>query len=483
MLSVYSFLLSSAWNGLCRFVPRLFLQMSSNPIARENINDPRVNPYSVLKLIFATLVIVSLIVLSIFSFVSLGLMISTKLGTGAAETKRFANYLSLLILASPVGLLGLFFGMYFLFVRYFVFVFLRRIAILMAKAGAIFLCFCLIFSACLLSMSLSWGESYSYGGIVDSTLVKESIEWAIDKKFSPFFQLDEDDSMFVEAEKGQWDDVGKSSFFLLHLIAAIGSVGIVVLVVNRKLVSHVGDVAVYVSQHDIHRYADAKRAIEDKVYSLLEDLYQSRHGNNRPRYRKITIIGHSLGSVIAYECINRLYSSVKARRADGKASSVGKDGVIDEDIGKRLNLITLGSPLAKIYTVFYLGSHKSEARRQLSELRYPAFTNNNARPSKWVNVWTPWDIVSSPLSLYYDLDRDLDGENDRSIIELKATELDWPLVSHMRYFDSNLFQCILRRLLGMRAQSDGRELDDAIDHYKRHQKDPWKNLFPENWGK
>ena len=69
---------------------------------------------------------------------------------------------------------------------------------------------------------------------------------------------------------------------------------------NRVLTSLFGDVARYVEASPAN--VGKRRAIRDRGLDLLEELHDSG------RYDRIVVVGHSLGSIIAYDLINLLWA-------------------------------------------------------------------------------------------------------------------------------------------------------------------------------
>jgi hypothetical protein len=75
--------------------------------------------------------------------------------------------------------------------------------------------------------------------------------------------------------------------------AVLTALGLLVVLVAR---SYIGDAAVYLSPAPEN--IEARRKIRTCALSLLQKL------NDDPRYERVVVVGHSLGSVIGYDALN-----------------------------------------------------------------------------------------------------------------------------------------------------------------------------------
>jgi hypothetical protein len=126
-------------------------------------------------------------------------------------------------------------------------------------------------------------------------------------------------------------------------------------------------------------------------------------------YARLLLVGHSLGSVIAYDAINL---AVQRTNLDaGRA-----------DVYRKISaLITFGSPLDKIAFFFRFRSEQNDyIRRQIVAQRHcfrsrdwdirgcqcedmnldDPFKIKLDETIQWVNYWDPLDPVSGPLDFY-----------------------------------------------------------------------------------
>jgi hypothetical protein len=210
---------------------------------------------------------------------------------------------------------------------------------------------------------------------------------------------------------------------------AVGAAAAAALVLlARLLVRVVGDIALYVTSDTsspFHRSrAEIKRAGEDLLVGLLslgEDLEagaehgatgaggRDRHGALVP-YDAVVLVGHSLGSVIAFDLVN-----VLSRRA----RSEGPPPTRVRPLLKLRGLLTFGSPLDKVAYFFrerlddgasvhaQLLSHRHATKRRASRRDDGPYRLAPYRVPfgwlRWVHLYAYADPISNPL-VFYDVD-------------------------------------------------------------------------------
>ena len=135
-----------------------------------------------------------------------------------------------------------------------------------------------------------------------------------------------------------------------------------------------------------------------------------RVGHGQGRLRRDGVQRHrdrraSLGSVVAYDVLNRLLIDHR----------LNPDGV-PEIAGRTRLFLTFGCPLDKTAFAFAAQGAGTEAREALVASFQPLITDEDARP-RWVNIYSPWDIISGSLD-YYDrrgsIESSCRGERRRS---------------------------------------------------------------------
>jgi len=98
----------------------------------------------------------------------------------------------------------------------------------------------------------------------------------------------------------------------------------------------------------------------------------------------VAIVGHSLGSVIAYDTLNGL---INEDERNGRKTGILKRTSI---------LLTFGSPLDKIAFFFTLQSKNAlHIRELLAEAVQPMIVDYQYRTFPWVNVYSPNDIIAA----------------------------------------------------------------------------------------
>ena len=70
--------------------------------------------------------------------------------------------------------------------------------------------------------------------------------------------------------------------------------------IRLVLVQFVGNVAIYVMPYKLDAFNDLRREIKLKVYNAAKAVY------SQAEYERVIVVGHSLGSVIAYDALNML---------------------------------------------------------------------------------------------------------------------------------------------------------------------------------
>lgn len=185
-----------------------------------------------------------------------------------------------------------------------------------------------------------------------------------------------------------------------HHVLAGGPVWAVLVLVSvaarRFLIEYAGDVAAYVQPHTVDRFYKLRSEIRDTVRKMAEALFAQRDANGYV-YDRVMLVGHSLGSVIAYDTLNRLLLD------DASTTLAGRP----YDVARRTKLLlTFGSPLDKIAFVFTTQPRKgatTQVRETLAALVQPLIDSVPTRMGiRWINIYSPWDIISGRLDFYDD---------------------------------------------------------------------------------
>lgn len=251
---------------------------------------------------------------------------------------------------------------------------------------------------------------------------------------------------------------------------AIGVAALLAGVAARSLLSsHVGDIALYVTSDRISSRARTRRAVLDEGQRMLEDLLKpeaanptgpgrdagaesaapslrtadgrpAEPGGAAPRasgYEAVYLAGHSLGSVIALDLLDRLARTSRHRPVP---------------LERVRGLLTFGSPLDKVAYFFRQRPAEGEAvRTQLLSYFHGVRRRRNQRDYgpyafapyrlpfahlSWLHVHAPADPLSDRL-LHYRVDR---------VVTLPRWE---PFTAHNAYWrDARFYSAALAWLAG-----------------------------------
>lgn len=226
---------------------------------------------------------------------------------------------------------------------------------------------------------------------------------------------------FWEVFRGWMGDgtmrVVRGSLVWLLLIAASAFV-------RQMLIQFVGDVAIYAAPYKLDSFFQLRGQIKQCVEKVAGAVYAlKRQDGSGHEYDQVFIVGHSLGSVVVYDVLNRL---VNEDEATGRPLNV---------VARTPLLLTFGSPLDK--TAFLLAiqkQHTDEAREALAAAVQPLIQDYGFRPERWINIWSPWDIFSGPLD-FYDLPESKDSKRVCNLMDPEATTL---LAAHVEYWENTL---------------------------------------------
>ena len=194
--------------------------------------------------------------------------------------------------------------------------------------------------------------------------------------------------------------------------------------VRWYLIEFLGDVVAYVESQTLDKFYELRRQIKDSVGTAARVVY------GMPEYEDILLVGHSLGSVVMYDVLNRM--------------------LIEEPIGpRRLSvrartklLLTFGSPLDKTAFLFGAQGTGSEAREALAASVQPLISDQAARPI-WINVSSPFDIISGSLE-FYDLP---DRSNRNPVQNVRDPHASTWLAAHEEYWrNDTIFDVLLQHV-------------------------------------
>jgi len=215
---------------------------------------------------------------------------------------------------------------------------------------------------------------------------------------------------------------------------------------SYALTAYVADVAVYTNMDAKSKDYQARNAILGGSTTALKQILAS------PKYARVILAGHSLGSVIAYDTINELLAE---RNADPEAGDDHPTPPLEPaHLLKLKGLATFGSPLDKIYYFFREHVKRDQAvraqilsmlhsfRKKPSGRDYGEFQFNysfgqldGAHGLVWINAWARMDLVSGKLKFY--------TPNHQQQFHYRV-----PVLAHLSYWsDPDFYEYFRTRLL------------------------------------
>jgi hypothetical protein len=230
-------------------------------------------------------------------------------------------------------------------------------------------------------------------------------------------------------ERGSvWGLLVVASFFIRHI-----------------LVQYVGDLTAYVQSHTVDRFDELRTKIKDRVYGQALAIYSCRNTSGELEYSDVAMIGHSLGSVIAYDTLNRLINDDLA----------GKPGRRLDVVERTCLLLTVGSPLDKTAYLFGVQREPTNGRDALAATIQPLIQHPAYRPARWINIHSRWDPISGAIEFYDPLPGR--GDPDRNVVNLIDPDATTLFVAHLEYWRGPLLYQTLLSALPWRATHARRE--------------------------
>jgi hypothetical protein len=230
-----------------------------------------------------------------------------------------------------------------------------------------------------------------------------------------------------------WPSGGADNHWPLRLLVTWVAVMLLSGAVRRFLVQYLGDVAVYVESHTVDRFAELRTRIRECVTDRVRAVYAA---TGQEAYAGVVVVGHSLGSVVSYDVLNQLLCEDAIDRQAGRPT---------RDVARRTPLfLTFGSPLDKTAFIFAIQHRRTtQAREALAASSQPMLQEYAWRPDRWVNIYSPWDIISGALEYY-----DVPGASDRRhVTNEKDPDATTLLMAHVEYWEDALLPRVLAETL------------------------------------
>lgn len=201
-------------------------------------------------------------------------------------------------------------------------------------------------------------------------------------------------------------------------------------------VQYAGDVAAYVSAHTVSKFHEVRERIRATGIKVAHAVYEARAANSPDfAYQRIIVVGHSLGSVVAYDTLNAVINN-----------DILSGGAL-RAVQRTHMLLTLGSPLDKTAFIFRTQTKNAVVREALAAAKQPLIQDYTLRPARWVNIWSRHDWISGPLE-YYDEPLQSGATADtRRVENIEDREAYIPLAAHTQYWDHTLFAETLYRAI------------------------------------
>jgi hypothetical protein len=237
-----------------------------------------------------------------------------------------------------------------------------------------------------------------------------------------------------------WQTVAVFLAWLLGIGAAYWLQGI--------LSTYVGSLVAYLSPYKDSKWEELRNAIQQRGLDIAKVVYDgySLPSGWIPQYDRIVILGHSLGSVIAYDTLNAMINIEAASLPAGIPNPV---------VERTRSLITFGSPLDKTAFLFRI---QLNARRQRQDMDgflremmvsavqplitdYKLYRYEPGPPRykpKWINIWSPCDVISGKLGYY---DHPAHAPYPEALVQNKIDWQSWiPLYAHLQYWTKKMLR-------------------------------------------
>ncbi len=215
---------------------------------------------------------------------------------------------------------------------------------------------------------------------------------------------------------------------------------------RNLVVETIGDVAAYLSSHKLDRFMNIRFNIQSEMLRIAQAIYSSG-GTDAPTYDRVAFLGHSLGSVVAYDTLNRLISRDELNCRELRV------------VERTKVLLTFGSPLDKTAYIFRFHSqHTTDTREALASAVQPLIQNYELfrQSLHWINVYSWRDIISGDLD-YYD-DRDNHSYGRFGVHNVEDMDSQTPLIAHVEYWDNpTVFRELYRSLFRSETPDSKRE--------------------------
>jgi hypothetical protein len=225
--------------------------------------------------------------------------------------------------------------------------------------------------------------------------------------------------------------------------------------VRYFIVGYVGAVAAYLAPYKDSKFDELRGAIQKVGLDAARLVYygskpatgaekapaETTNAAWIPDYKNIVLVGHSLGTVLAYDTLNAIFNIENTNN---------KPGAPNRAVERTRALITFGSPLDKAAFIFRAQFNRDTNIGRIREMMacavQPMITDYRFRfnpiPAphgpRWINLWSPLDIISGNLG-YFD-----DPAQAPSMESQVENQIDpactVPLYAHVQYWKGKLLR-------------------------------------------
>ncbi|RTQ46811.1 hypothetical protein EJV47_20785 [Hymenobacter gummosus] len=251
-----------------------------------------------------------------------------------------------------------------------------------------------------------------------------------------------------DSSKDAWRPGGATVVRMLLIALVWGGTAGVSLVLRNFLVQYLGDVAIYLDSYKVDRFHRVREQVKKLAHQTACVIYGAceQPPPDAPAtaplafaYDRIIVVGHSLGSVVAYDALNATLNLDEG--LGGHLHTAGRTG----------GLITFGSPLDKTAYIFHTRSAPNSLRPPLTASVQPLIRDEAARKQiVWYNIYSKADPISGPLD-YYDLPRPRTGQpnaeppKDWAVRNRRDLDSSTPVAAHSQYWDNHLLAHLIRQ--------------------------------------
>jgi hypothetical protein len=246
---------------------------------------------------------------------------------------------------------------------------------------------------------------------------------------APFLPGSEDMANEVLFSLGWWRAAGQLACWLFLALEAFAA--------RYFIIEFVGDVAAYISPYKDSKFDELRQKIQTVGLTMGKVVYGfGPAAPNVPFYRKVVMVGHSLGSVLAYDTLNAMIN------LDNVSAPANQRAVAQRTSA----LITFGSPLDKTAFIFRMqpNNEKDWIREHLAASVQPlilSYRDFRLPTFSWTNLWSRMDVVSGSLEYY-----DAVPFSHPLHVQNKRDPQAWvPLLAHTQYWNGKLLHDTLYR--------------------------------------